>query len=510
MKPKGQFNFLPILVAVCMLTGFAPVSPVHGEDCEKAREYHEKALSMEKVSNDPGDLAEKERLYREAIGLCPDFADAHNNLGNMYENAGKYTEAIAEYLEAVKLRPDMAAPYAGLGDVYFKQGDYQEAVKWYDRALGIDPKDEETRRGRMRAEAMTGKNKVVAKEDIVVALSRETRGLDEVAKVAFSENSIPFDYNSSQIRDDAKTQLKELGQALVDPALSEYGFEIDGHTDSRGSDEYNRVLSLRRANAVKDYLVSRFQISPDRLKAMGYGKSRLIATGSDEASQARNRRVEIARLGKIEAKVAPPTVVELESGSHRVALDVGFYYQDGQTGRRIEINPDGRTVLRPGKDLCQVFFRPARPCYVYLLRKDAAGKWEVLFPVKESSWKSNPVSAGKEYWVSCAVGEGDGASHGKGSRGSNKIYLIASRNEIKEIESSGPNLDLTIESLDRSGSRGLSTIVSDTFTDSTAPSAGGPSPDKKSKPQGSNGPDGVYYHVESDGTIMKSVSFVDQ
>ena len=510
MKPKGQCHFLPILIAVCLLTGFAPVSPAHGEDCEKAREYHEKALSMEKGSNDPGALAEKERLYREAIRLCPDFADAHNNLGNMYENAGKYAEAIAEYREAVKLRPDLEAPCAGLGDVYFKLGDYREAVKWYDRALGIDPGDEETRRGRMRAEAMTGKNQVVAKEDIVVALGRETRGLDEVAKVAFGENSIPFDYNSSRIRDDAKTQLKELGQALVDPALSEYVFEIGGHTDSRGSDEYNRVLSLRRAAAVKDYLASRFQISPDRLKAKGYGKSHLIATGSDEASLARDRRVEIARLGKIEAKVEAPTAIEPESGSGRVALDVGFYYQHGQTGRRVEIDSDGRTVLRPGKDLCQVFFRPARPCYVYLLRKDAAGKWEVLFPAKESSRKSNPASAGKEYWVPCAVGEEDGAAHGKGSRGLNKIYLIASQSEIREIEAGGPNLELTIESLDRSGSRGLSTIVPDTFTESTVAPVGSPWPDKKSKPHGSNGPAGVYYHVESDGTIMKSVSFVDQ
>ncbi len=69
-------------------------------------------------------------------------------------------------------------------------------------------------------------------------------------------------------------------------------FRIEGHTDSQGSDEYNQKLSERRANAVRDYLISK-GISPDRLEAVGYGESRPIATNKTAAGRAKNRRVEI-------------------------------------------------------------------------------------------------------------------------------------------------------------------------------------------------------------------------
>jgi outer membrane protein OmpA-like peptidoglycan-associated protein len=69
-------------------------------------------------------------------------------------------------------------------------------------------------------------------------------------------------------------------------------FRIEGHTDSQGSDEYNLKLSERRANAVKDYLISK-GISADRLEAKGYGESKPVATNKTAAGRAKNRRVEI-------------------------------------------------------------------------------------------------------------------------------------------------------------------------------------------------------------------------
>lgn len=64
---------------------------------------------------------------------------------------------------------------------------------------------------------------------------------------------------------------------------------IEGHCDERGTREYNLALGDRRANAAKDYLVNA-GIAASRLSVISYGKERPVATGSDEASWAENRR----------------------------------------------------------------------------------------------------------------------------------------------------------------------------------------------------------------------------
>lgn len=69
---------------------------------------------------------------------------------------------------------------------------------------------------------------------------------------------------------------------------------IEGHTDSVGSDAYNKKLSQERANAVKKYMVDNAGIDAKRLKAIGYGEERPIASNSTAEGRAQNRRVEAA------------------------------------------------------------------------------------------------------------------------------------------------------------------------------------------------------------------------
>lgn len=67
---------------------------------------------------------------------------------------------------------------------------------------------------------------------------------------------------------------------------------IEGYTDSRGSDAYNLGLSERRAEAVQDFLLEN-GISPDRVRARGYGKAYPVASNATEAGRLQNRRVEV-------------------------------------------------------------------------------------------------------------------------------------------------------------------------------------------------------------------------
>jgi len=72
--------------------------------------------------------------------------------------------------------------------------------------------------------------------------------------------------------------------------------EIAGHTDSVGSDEYNQVLSEKRAAAVKDFLVSE-GCNADRLVTVGYGRSKPVESNESDEGRAKNRRVELRFVG---------------------------------------------------------------------------------------------------------------------------------------------------------------------------------------------------------------------
>jgi len=99
-----------------------------------------------------------------------------------------------------------------------------------------------------------------------------------------------FDFN--------KATLKPAGKKMVDEAIAvmkdkpSMKVSVEGHTDSIGSDAYNQKLSERRAQAVRDYMVSQ-GIDAARISVKGWGKTKPIASNKTEAGRAENRRVEI-------------------------------------------------------------------------------------------------------------------------------------------------------------------------------------------------------------------------
>lgn len=101
---------------------------------------------------------------------------------------------------------------------------------------------------------------------------------------------VNFDFNKSNIRDDAKPILDEAASTLKE--VADVNVSVEGHTDGVGGLEYNQKLSERRANAVADYL-GEHGISKSRLSTIGYGKTRPVATNDTAAGRAENRRVEL-------------------------------------------------------------------------------------------------------------------------------------------------------------------------------------------------------------------------
>lgn len=106
---------------------------------------------------------------------------------------------------------------------------------------------------------------------------------------------INFEYDKDVLTADAKAILDGVLPGLV--AQTKLTLEIGGHTDSRGTDAYNKGLSQRRANAVMKYLTEK-GVAAERLQAVGYGEGKPVADNKTEAGRAENRRVEFQVLNK--------------------------------------------------------------------------------------------------------------------------------------------------------------------------------------------------------------------
>ena len=112
-------------------------------------------------------------------------------------------------------------------------------------------------------------------------------------KVTFAAD-VFFDFDKAVLKPEGKAKLDDLVGKLKTVAL-EVIIAI-GHTDNIGSKEYNQKLSVRRAEAVKAYLVSK-GIEPNRIYTEGKGLTQPIADNRTAAGRAKNRRVEIEVVG---------------------------------------------------------------------------------------------------------------------------------------------------------------------------------------------------------------------
>ncbi len=118
-----------------------------------------------------------------------------------------------------------------------------------------------------------------------LAAKEEARGM-----VITLSGSVLFASNQSVLLPEAQTRLNQVADALMQS--KQRTILIEGHTDSRGSAATNMALSQRRADAVRDYLVSRGYPS-DKVTARGIGPDRPIASNDSAEGRANNRRVEI-------------------------------------------------------------------------------------------------------------------------------------------------------------------------------------------------------------------------
>ena len=117
-----------------------------------------------------------------------------------------------------------------------------------------------------------------------------SKGVTEANKAFLAKRVVHFDYDSSDLSNTDYQTLQAHAQFLIANANSKIA--LTGHTDERGTREYNMALGERRAKAVESYLITN-GVKATQLEAVSYGKEMPINAGHDEAAWKETRRVEL-------------------------------------------------------------------------------------------------------------------------------------------------------------------------------------------------------------------------
>lgn len=145
-----------------------------------------------------------------------------------------------------------------------------------------------------RQEAIQQKEAMRAR--LLAQLNQVLQTRDTARGLIVSMPDVLFAFNKYDLKPEARERLAKIsGIVLAYPDLK---LQIEGYTDSIGSDEYNQTLSDKRAEAVRDYLVSQ-GVSMNNVTAQGMGKADPVADNSTAAGRQLNRRVEMIVSGDV-------------------------------------------------------------------------------------------------------------------------------------------------------------------------------------------------------------------
>lgn len=118
-----------------------------------------------------------------------------------------------------------------------------------------------------------------------------------------SDVSVTFGFDKSVLTAEDRAQLDQIASSLTN--ARGYILEITGGTDSVGDAEYNYKLSERRADAVVNYLSTKYNIPPHKFYLIGIGKDQAVADNKTAAGRAQNRRVEVKLMSNMQQQAAP-------------------------------------------------------------------------------------------------------------------------------------------------------------------------------------------------------------
>lgn len=348
-----------------------------------------------------------------AVVACSMFAQAPDlqrdleSLRHQAETAagnGEYATAISLYRSIASAAQDSAWAHRGLADCYRVNGSWVKAADEYEAVTRIDPSDADARQLALLTRRALAEEQVdVVKAETFSALKHfplswpsvnsGTRngpadighngrniGFARRPAAATTAQSIPvqvaFPRNKWTLDEKATRQLAEVAASIASAPERPESIVVEGHTCSCGSVEGNNEVGRRRAEAVRDFLVSKGAAPADRITTISYGSSRPVesagapqlppAVCERDAIHSENRRVVILLYGSVANPTPPPPPLTVSFLSRRSGLG------------SFELLPDGGR-LRTG-DEYMIRLRAQKPVYAYVFHRQSDGTWIALTP----------------------------------------------------------------------------------------------------------------------------------
>ena len=235
------------LVSILVILG---TTPSLADNCSGAQEIVDVALTMPPAEN-------TEAMFVNALKQCPGDPKLYGLIGDYYDHWSKND-----------INPENQAIYNYLATEYYAKG-----IK---SGQGEEVKDL--------------KYKLAALESGTEEIT--TVGIRSIKPGARLNIKVLFEFGSSELTAGAQEQLDLLGNFLTEGNSSRV--VLEGHTDMAGEEEYNKALSIERAESAKHYLVSQFNLAPEIIEIHGYGFERLADVVDPYGSK--NRRVRVRKL----------------------------------------------------------------------------------------------------------------------------------------------------------------------------------------------------------------------
>jgi len=269
---------------------------------------HDRAVAYFNQARAAATPQEKIPLLKKALELEKDFATAWA-LGNAYMDVTDYPSAQNAFRAGLEMTNEPHAKARAafkIGVAAEKQGQLLQAAEYLKASLDYEANPEVSKE---LAHVEVEQSKTVLKAaEIARALMvsrafvvRERKPGDpgKPQPVARIDLRVNFSVDHADLRPSGREQAEELGKALLGTDLSAVEVVLVGHTDKRGTDQHNDVLSLNRAETIKNYLTTHFTgLDASRLVCEGRGKRDLLARGNTEDDHAINRRVEVRLVAK--------------------------------------------------------------------------------------------------------------------------------------------------------------------------------------------------------------------
>jgi len=262
------------------------------ETAEEARVMAVKQKTEEEAN---ARIAAEKRAAEEREAKARADAEAEAHRRQAAEVARVEAEQAKIEAERMKQEAQQAAAEAA------RQKD--EAEKARQSALEqqrlAEAETEKARQAAARAES----EKAQLRAQLLEQLNSILQTRDSARGLIVNMSDVLFDTGSSTLKAGAREKLAKIsGILLAHPGLT---LQIEGHTDSVGSDEFNQQLSERRSDSVRDYLAEE-GVSVSSMTAKGFGKTQPVATNDTPEGRQRNRRVELVVSGDAIGKTAAP------------------------------------------------------------------------------------------------------------------------------------------------------------------------------------------------------------